>query len=119
MPGSSVADAPEQYPRWTGRRSFDLFLVQSDTLPSFQWEDGSMLKGIVAGFMLGVFILAGGAYYYLDSGMAPVATADPMMPFEKKMANMALRAHIAKQNIGESPVAADEAVVLIRYAGGG
>lgn len=71
-----------------------------------------MLKGIVAGFMLGVFILAGGAYYYLASGMAPVATADPMMPFEKKMANMALRAHIAKQNIGESPVAADEANLL-------
>ena len=71
-----------------------------------------MLKGIVVGFILGVIVLAGGAYYYFASGMAPVATADPMMPFEKKMANMALRAHIAKQNIGESPVAADEANLL-------
>ena len=62
--------------------------------------------------MLGVLVLTGGAYYYLASGMAPVATADPMMPFEKKMANMALRAHIAKQHVGESPVRTDELNLL-------
>ena len=53
-----------------------------------------MLKGIVVGFILGVAVLGGGAYYYFSSGMAPVAVADPMMPYERKMANMALRAHI-------------------------
>jgi len=37
-----------------------------------------------------------------------VATADPPMPFEKKFANMALDAHIEKQQIPPSPVAADE-----------
>jgi hypothetical protein len=31
--------------------------------------------------------------------MAPVATADPPMPFEKKLANMALDAHIEKQPV--------------------
>jgi mono/diheme cytochrome c family protein len=44
--------------------------------------------------------------------MAPVATADPMMPFERKMANMALDAHIEKQHVGESPVPADEPNLL-------
>jgi thiosulfate dehydrogenase len=71
-----------------------------------------MLKGIVVGFILGVIVLAGGAYYYFASGMAPVATADPMMPFERKMADMALDAHIAKEHVGDSPVAADEPNLL-------
>jgi thiosulfate dehydrogenase len=71
-----------------------------------------MLKGFVVGFILGVAALAGGAYYYFASGMAPVAVADPMMPFERKMANLALDAHIEKQHIRESPVAADEPNLL-------
>jgi thiosulfate dehydrogenase len=71
-----------------------------------------MLKGIVIGFILGVLVLAGGVYFYFASGMAPVATADPMMPFERKMANLALRAHIENQHVGESPVPADESNLL-------
>src|ERR1700733_13549742 len=71
-----------------------------------------MLKGIVVGFILAVVVLAGAAYYYFASGMAPVATADPMMPFERKMANLALKAHIQKQNVGDSPVPADEPNLL-------
>ena len=62
----------------------------------------------LAGFILGILVMLGGAYYYFVSGAAPVAVADPMMPFEKKMANMALDAHIEHQHIGESPVPADE-----------
>ena len=71
-----------------------------------------MIKGIVLGFILSVIVLAGGTYYYFASGMAPVATADPMMPFEKKMAKLALDAHIKGQHVGESPVPADEANLL-------
>jgi thiosulfate dehydrogenase len=67
-----------------------------------------MLRGIVVGFVMALVVLVGGAYYYFSSGMAPVATADPMMPFEKRIASMALNARIQKQHIGESPVAADE-----------
>ncbi|MFZ0334595.1 MAG: cytochrome c [Candidatus Acidiferrales bacterium] len=67
-----------------------------------------MIKGIVVGFILSVIALAGGTYYYFAAGMAPVATADPPMPFEKALARMALDAHIEKQHIGESPVPADE-----------
>ncbi len=71
-----------------------------------------MLKGFVAGLLVGVLLLAGGVYYYFASGMAPVATADPPMPFEKKMASKALNAHIDKQTISASPVAADEPNLL-------
>ena len=67
-----------------------------------------MIKGLVIGCLLTVVILAGGVYYYFSSGMAPAATADPPMPFEKKLASMALDAHIEKQHVGKSPVAADE-----------
>jgi thiosulfate dehydrogenase len=67
-----------------------------------------MIKGIIIGFVLAVAVMTGGVYYYFASGMAPAAVSDPMMPFEKKMANMALDAHIEKQHLGESPVLADE-----------
>lgn len=71
-----------------------------------------MMKGLVVGFILGVVAVAAGAYYYFASGAAPVAVADPMMPFEQKMANMALDAHIEKQHVGEPPVPADEPNLL-------
>jgi thiosulfate dehydrogenase len=71
-----------------------------------------MIKGVVVGFILGVLVVVGGAYYYFASGMAPVAVADPMMPFEKKMANLALDAHIEKRHVGESPLPADEPNLL-------
>lgn len=67
-----------------------------------------MIKGVVVGVFLAVAILAGGFFYYFAAGMAPVATTDPPMPFEKKLANMALDAHIEKQHLGQSPVSADE-----------
>jgi thiosulfate dehydrogenase len=66
----------------------------------------------VIGFLLAFAILGAGAYYYFAEGIAPVATADPPMPFEKKFANMALNAHIDKQKVGASPVAADEITFL-------
>jgi thiosulfate dehydrogenase len=71
-----------------------------------------MIKGVVVGFILGVVVVAGGVYYYFASGMAPVAVSDPLMPFERKMANMALEAHIGKQHVGESPISANEPNLL-------
>jgi thiosulfate dehydrogenase len=71
-----------------------------------------MIKGLVIGCFLAMVILAGGLFYYFASGMAPVATADPPMPFEKKLANMSLDAHIEKQPSIQSPVAADEPTFL-------
>jgi thiosulfate dehydrogenase len=67
-----------------------------------------MIKGIVIGFVLAIAILAGGSFYYFAAGMAPVATADPPMPFEKRLAKMALHSRIEKQPVSQSPVPADE-----------
>ena len=46
---------------------------------------------------------SGLCFLYFSAGLAPVATADPPMPFEKKLANMALDAHIEKQHIPPLP----------------
>jgi mono/diheme cytochrome c family protein len=67
-----------------------------------------MVKGIVVGILLGILLIACGVYIYFSTGRAPVAVADPPMPFEKKFAHMALNAHIAKEKVPESPVAAEE-----------
>jgi len=67
-----------------------------------------MVKGFLLGCFVTALILSGGLFYYFASGMAPAATADPPMPFEKKLASMALNAHIKKQPATHSPVAADE-----------
>jgi hypothetical protein len=42
-----------------------------------------MIKGFVIGFVLAVIILTRRFYFYFVRGMAPAATADPPMPFEK------------------------------------
>lgn len=71
-----------------------------------------MIKGLIIGFIIGILVCVGTGYYYFASGMAPVAVSDPLMPFERKMANMALDAHIEKQHIGQPPIPADEANLL-------
>src|ERR1700730_2252362 len=71
-----------------------------------------VIKGIVIGFILALAISVGCVFLYFSTGMAPVATADPPMPFEKKLANMALDAHIEKQHVGQSPVPVDEPNLL-------
>jgi thiosulfate dehydrogenase len=67
-----------------------------------------MLKGVVIGFILAIVVLACGGYFYFAMGMAPVATDEPPMPFEKRLASIALRARIEKDHAGESPAPADE-----------
>jgi len=67
-----------------------------------------VLKSFVIGVLVGVLLLVGSVYFYFATGMAPVAAADPPMPFEKKMASKALNAHIDKQNIASPPIPADE-----------
>jgi thiosulfate dehydrogenase len=67
-----------------------------------------MVKGLVVGVLLGILLIACGGYLYFSTGRAPVAVTDAPMPFEKKFAHMALNAHIAKEKITESLVAAEE-----------
>jgi thiosulfate dehydrogenase len=67
-----------------------------------------VIKGIVIGFILALAISVGCVYFFFSAGMAPAATADPPMMFERKLAHMALDAHIERQHIPPSPVPADE-----------
>jgi len=71
-----------------------------------------VFKSFVIGVLVGVLLLVGGVYYYFVSGMAPVAVADPPLPYEKKMANRSLDAHIKNAKVPAPPMPADEENLL-------
>ena len=66
------------------------------------------MKKFVLGLIVGLLIPAIGGYLYIKMGMMPVATASAPLPMEEKIANMALRARMAKDPVQQSPVAAEE-----------
>ena len=66
------------------------------------------MKKVVLGFLLGLLTVAFCGYLYFALGRAPVATADPPMPFEKALARMALRARLREPMKRKAPIAADE-----------
>jgi thiosulfate dehydrogenase len=51
----------------------------------------------ILGLLLGLLLVPFGAYLYFAGGSAPVATTDSDMPFESKLAHMALDARISKE----------------------
>jgi thiosulfate dehydrogenase len=63
----------------------------------------------IFGLIVGVILVPVAGYFYFASGSAPVATTDNTMPFEAKMANMALHTRIDKEMPKTVPIAADEA----------
>lgn len=67
-----------------------------------------MFKGFVLGIVIGILLLAGGTYFYFSLGFAPVATSARPMPFERKMAKLALHAYLDKQQHPQPLVPADE-----------
>ena len=72
-----------------------------------------MLRAFILGVLIGVAVVVGGVWYYFTSGRAPVAVADPTIPFEKKLASGALHARINKDpHTDPPPVAANEATYL-------
>ncbi|HKM67826.1 MAG TPA: cytochrome c [Candidatus Acidoferrum sp.] len=71
-----------------------------------------MLKGVLLGIILGFVLVFLGAYVYFASGQVPVATNSPEMPFERKIASMALHKFLDKVPHSESPVPADETNLL-------
>ena len=62
----------------------------------------------VLGFIIGLIILPICGYIYFRFGYAPIATAAAPMPFEKKMASMALRARIHAEAPKNVPIQPDE-----------
>jgi len=66
------------------------------------------MRAFVIGVLIGVLLVVGGVYYYFVSGMAPVAAADPPLPYEKRITNRALDAHIEKANVPPPPIQPSE-----------
>jgi thiosulfate dehydrogenase len=71
-----------------------------------------MLKALIVGVILGAALVLGGVWLYFTSGRAPVAVTDPPIPFEKKLAQASLHAHLDKQPRSEPAVPADEKNLL-------
>ena len=71
-----------------------------------------MFKGLIAGILLAVLLIAGGVYFYFSTGRAPVATKAPPMPFESKLTKMGLHAYLDKLPHPEPQVLAGEANLL-------
>jgi mono/diheme cytochrome c family protein len=69
---------------------------------------GKFLFGLILGAVLVPVVV----FVYFSSGMAPVATAAPPMPFEKTFAHMALHASLEKEMPKTPPFAADDAAYV-------
>jgi thiosulfate dehydrogenase len=67
-----------------------------------------MIKGLVLGIVLGVLLVAAGVYFYFATGTAPVAVTEPEIPFEHKLAKLALNAYLQKLPHPDPQVPADE-----------
>lgn len=71
-----------------------------------------MFRAFILGIVIGILLILASAWFYFSTGRAPVATADPPMPFEKKLAHGALNARIARDPHTEPPVPANESSYL-------
>jgi thiosulfate dehydrogenase len=67
-----------------------------------------LLTGFVLGMVATVLLGAAGVYTYFKRGMAPVATSASPMPFEKRLARMALHARVEREMPDKAPIPADE-----------
>jgi|SRR5579872_1568407 len=70
------------------------------------------MKLLLLGIFLGVVFVIAGVYLYFSRGFAPVAATAPPMPFEVRLAHMALDARIAKEAPSKPPIQADEANLM-------
>lgn len=66
------------------------------------------MKGFVLGVVVTILAVFAVVYLYFSTGMAPVATSAPPMPFEKTFARMALHARMEKEMPTQVPIPADE-----------
>ncbi|HWZ43691.1 MAG TPA: c-type cytochrome [Candidatus Saccharimonadales bacterium] len=69
------------------------------------------MKKFLLGLVLGLLLLPACGYVYFRLGLVPVATSAPPMPFEKKVARMALHARLKAEAPAKAPFTADEAAL--------
>jgi len=84
----------------TGQRST---LRTEGTMATAKRGSGGGRKGsrgvvkFLAGFLLAVVLIVGGAWAYLRFGQPPVATADKPFPFEEQIVKVPLQARIGRE----------------------
>lgn len=66
------------------------------------------MKGFFWGVVVTLLAIGGVTYGYFAAGFAPVATDAQPMPFEKRLARLALHARIEREMPKSSPIDADE-----------
>jgi thiosulfate dehydrogenase len=66
----------------------------------------------IVGVIVGLLLVPVGAYFYVKSGRMPVATSEPPLPFEKRLAKMGLSAKIDKEAPKDPPFSADEGTYM-------
>src|SRR5262244_3555144 len=71
-----------------------------------------MIRGLLAGILLGVIAVMAGTYWYFSSGRAPVAVTASEMPFERRLARLGLHAYLDKLPHPGPQVPADEKNLL-------
>jgi mono/diheme cytochrome c family protein len=67
------------------------------------------MRKFLVGVIIGLVTFPAIVYFYFSTGMAPVATSAPPMPFEKMFARMAQHARLEKEVPKTVPIQADEA----------
>jgi len=67
-----------------------------------------VFAALVLGMIVGVAAIALGVYFYFATGRAPVATSEPTMPFEKRLAHAALNARVERDMPKTVPLQPDE-----------
>ncbi len=70
------------------------------------------MKKFLVGLIIGIILLPVLALFYIWLGYAPVATAAPPFPLERRLAHMALSARISREAPNASPVPATEPNLL-------
>jgi thiosulfate dehydrogenase len=70
------------------------------------------MKTFLFGLIVGVCLVPAFVFFYIRMGYVPVATSAGPLPFERRLANMALKARIAKEAPGQAPMAASEANLI-------
>jgi mono/diheme cytochrome c family protein len=66
------------------------------------------MKSFVAGVVVSLVCILAGVYAFFAGGLAPVATAARPMPFERKLAHMALDARLQKEMPRSVPIEANQ-----------
>jgi hypothetical protein len=70
------------------------------------------MKAFFAGLVIGIILVPAAVYLYFWLGYAPVSTKAAPLPFERKLAGMALDKRIEKEAPKESPVQPTEQNLL-------